>query len=85
MSNAHENIDYFIEGAGGTTDQFGTYRYQGEKGGYSQFNLLENLLDERPSARFGIPLDKGAMLELLINQYSEGLPQDFGFKFSKGF
>ena len=38
------------------------------------------------SARFGIPVDKNAMLELLINQYTrEGLPQDFGFKFSKGF
>jgi hypothetical protein len=86
MSNAYENINYLIEGAGGTTDPFGTYRHQGEKGGYAEFNLLKNVLNKRPSMRFGIPIDKEAMLEFFLNQYTkEGLPQDFGFKFSKGF
>ena len=61
-----------------------------EPRGYAELDMLNMLLDNpyqgKFSGRFGIPVGKNNFLELLINQYTrEGLPQDFGFKFSKGF
>ena len=89
MSNAHENIDGLITNILEKESSM-LKRHYSEPRGYAELDMLNMLLDNpyqgKFSGRFGIPVGKNNFLELLINQYTrEGLPQELGIKFSKGF